>query len=164
METLTLLGGGKPRLFMVCVNYVGPSLGVFDTSKAIDLGLPAMDAASGPEGPLALIASGVLTSVSSGNGVQKFELGETLPVVPAGIVRRILRGDYIDMAELSEENLDLELRRSADGEEGMSTRCAQSQTSSRGPGLLATMPGYLPGQGGCLVGLPSHVQLWWGQE
>ena len=37
-ETLTLPSGGKPRLslFMVCVTYAGPSLGVFDTSKAME--------------------------------------------------------------------------------------------------------------------------------
>ena len=40
---------------------------------------------------------------------QKFQLGETLPVVPAYIVRRVLRGDYVDMVELTEENLELEL-------------------------------------------------------
>ncbi len=47
----------------------------------------------------------------------KFQLGETLPVVPARIVRRILKGDFVDMAELSEENLEVELRRFLDGED-----------------------------------------------
>jgi len=42
-------------------------------------------------------------------------LEETLPVVSAGIVLCILHGNYIDMAELSKENLEMELRRSADG-------------------------------------------------
>ncbi len=38
-------------------------------------------------------------------------------MVPARIVRRILKGDFVDMAELSEENLEVELRRSLDGED-----------------------------------------------
>ena len=49
--------------------------------------------------------------------VQKFQLGETLPVVSARMVRRIMKGDFVDMAELSEEHLEFELRRSAEGED-----------------------------------------------
>ena len=41
-------------------------------------------------------------------------------MVPARIVRRVLRGDYVDMAELTEENLELELWRAADGDEAKS--------------------------------------------
>ena len=41
-------------------------------------------------------------------------------MVPARIVRRVLRGDYVDMAELTEENPELELRRAADGDEAKS--------------------------------------------
>ena len=68
----------------------------------------------------------------------KFQLGGTLPVVPARIVRRIC-GDFIDMAELTEENLELELRRLLEGDEGKPpppppppqlTSYSQYQTSS----------------------------------
>ena len=48
----------------------------------------------------------------------KFQLGETLPVVPSRIVARIHRGDFVDMAELGEEHLELELRRATEGKEG----------------------------------------------
>ena len=41
-------------------------------------------------------------------------------MVPARIVHRILHGDFIDKAELTEENLELELRRSLEGDEGQS--------------------------------------------
>ena len=57
---------------------------------------------------------------SSGNSQCCCQLGEILPVVPARIVRRVLRGDYVDMAELTEENLELELWRAADGDEAKS--------------------------------------------
>ena len=52
-----------------------------------------------------------------------FQLGETLPVLRSRsrIVARILRGDFVDMAELGEEHLELELRRATEGEEGKHT-------------------------------------------
>ena len=34
----------------------------------------------------------------------KFQLGATLPVLSARIVKRILRGDFVDIAEFSEAN------------------------------------------------------------
>ena len=49
---------------------------------------------------------------------QKFQLGETLPVVPARIVCRVFRGDFVDMAELTEEYLELELRHGSEADEG----------------------------------------------
>jgi len=98
---------------------------MFESSKAMDLGLLAIDAAPSPEGhdgegPLAPVMSSVSMPASSGNGSQKFQLGVTLPVVPAGIVQCILHGDYVDMVELSKENLELELM-SADQEKGKPT-------------------------------------------
>ena len=57
---------------------------------------------------------------SSGIVAQKFQLGPTLPVVPAHIVRQVLQGDYVDMAELTKDNLELELCRFTDGEDGKS--------------------------------------------
>ena len=40
-----------------------------------------------------------------------FILGESLPVVPAKLVKKILRGDFVDMADLLEDNLEAERRR-----------------------------------------------------
>ncbi len=92
-----------------------------------DLGLPVFDDHGSPsvapvEGPKCVGAGRESASSKKGDvTVQKFQLGPTLPVVPARIVRRVLRGDYVDMAELSEDNLELELRRSTEGEEGKLT-------------------------------------------
>lgn len=92
-----------------------------------DLGLPVFDDHGSPsvapvEGPKCVGAGREPASSKKGDvTVQKFQLGPTLPVVPARIVRRVLRGDYVDMAELSEDNLELELRRSTEGEEGKPT-------------------------------------------
>ena len=40
-----------------------------------------------------------------------FVLSEALPVVPAKLVRRILRAEYVDMAELLKDNMEAERRR-----------------------------------------------------
>ncbi len=50
-----------------------------------------------------------------------FILGEALPVVPAKLVKRILKGDYVDMAELLKDNMEVERRRAqveGDGSQG----------------------------------------------
>ena len=47
-----------------------------------------------------------------------FILGEALPVVPAKLAKRILRGEYIDMAELLKDNIEAERRRLASTDEG----------------------------------------------
>ncbi len=102
-------------------------LGPVDAGRVRDLGLPVFDDHGSPsvapvEGPKCVGAGRESASSKKGDvTVQKFQLGPTLPVVPARIVRRMLRGDYVDMAELSEDNLELELRRSTEGEEGKPT-------------------------------------------
>ena len=40
-----------------------------------------------------------------------FVLSEALPVIPAKLVRRILRAEYVDMAELLKDNMEAERRR-----------------------------------------------------
>ena len=99
---------------------IGPALGAFDACLVRDLGLPTIGTEPGLVGPGGADPSGTVASGDASGPVstQKFQLGETLPVVPARIVRRILRGEFVDMAKLSEEHLELELRRALEGEEG----------------------------------------------
>ena len=92
-------------------------MGVFDASRVRDLGLPPFEDPPLPSGA-GETGGGAKTQGTSGPVVQKFQLGPTLPVVPARIVRHVLRGDFVDMAELTEENLELELRRASEGDEG----------------------------------------------
>ena len=82
----------------------GPTLG--------DPGGPR-DAAVSP----AVGASGG-SAQSTGAPAAKLQLCETQPFVPVRIVKRILQGHFVEMAELSEENLGLELRRGSEEEEG----------------------------------------------
>ena len=42
---------------------------------------------------------------------EAFVLGEALPGVPAKLVRRILKAEYVDMAELLKDNMEAERRR-----------------------------------------------------
>ena len=102
-------------------------LGAVDAGRIRDLSLPSfgdplpsVEAVVEPSGSKKagsfLEPSGSKRTEGS-SMVQKFQLGPTLPVVPARIVRRVLRGDYVDMAELTEVNLELELRRSTDSDE-----------------------------------------------
>jgi len=48
-----------------------------------------------------------------------FILSEALPVVPPKLVKRIVRGDYIDMAEMLSDNMELERRRVLAESEGI---------------------------------------------
>ena len=48
---------------------------------------------------------------AAGLEAKPYFLGEALPVVPQKLVRRITRGEYVNMAELLKENLEAERRR-----------------------------------------------------
>ncbi len=50
-----------------------------------------------------------------------FVLGEALPVVPAKMVKRILKGEFVDMAELLKDNVEAERRRAAGNESSRRT-------------------------------------------
>lgn len=44
---------------------------------------------------------------------QPFVLSETLPVVPAKLVKKVVTGDFVDMAELLKDNIEVERRQGA---------------------------------------------------
>ncbi len=56
-----------------------------------------------------------------------FVLGESLPVVPAKLVKRILKGEYIDMAELLMDNVEAERRRVSGNEGGQVPRSGRQE-------------------------------------
>ena len=88
----------------------------------------------------------------------KFQLGETLPVVPSRIVARILRGDFVDMAELGEEHLELELRRATEGEEGKHTSKGRLRTV---PDLLTWAQCFCQYAGVVVMAHPSKARDLW---
>ena len=59
-----------------------------------DLGLPSFDDPVGSVGLGEEVGGGRSQGPGGAVVCQKFQLGETLPVVPARIVRRVLRGDF----------------------------------------------------------------------
>lgn len=61
--------------------------------------------------------------------VSSFVLSEALPVVPAKLVKRIWKGEFVDMAELLKDNMEAERRRTAI--EGESSQGLLGQRGSR---------------------------------
>ena len=56
-------------------------------------------------------------------GSAPFILGQSLPVVPVKLVKRIIKGDYLDMAEMLSDNMEVERRRAlAESEGGPSSK------------------------------------------
>ncbi len=100
---------------MVCTVSLGSSLGEYDASRVVDLGLPTIASALGRVEP-APVKPVKATFLPSEPPTTKFQLGETLSLVPVRIVCHIVKGDFVDMAELMEENLELEFRCSFKGE------------------------------------------------
>ena len=81
-------------------------------------------------------------SSASGNtdAPAPFTLGEGLPPVPGKLVQKIQRGDYVDMAELLRDDMELE-RRKASRESTLALGIQHSAKSPRGarPDLLGTV-------------------------
>ena len=113
-----------------CCACVGAGLGVFDPDRVRELGLPTLPSApvaveQGTAGSssVAVTPADPSKSVSEDatKGPRKSMLGVNSPVVPSRIVKWILSADFGDMAELSNENLESEKRRSGEGEDTKST-------------------------------------------
>jgi len=51
---------------------------------------------------------------------QPFILGEGLPLVPAKLVNKIQKGEFVDMAELLKDNIEAKRHRVANDQEGLS--------------------------------------------
>ena len=61
-------------------------------------------------------ADGRLQSLGEG----PFILSEALPVVPAKLVRKVEKGEFVDMADFLKDNIEAERRRMPTGDAGMS--------------------------------------------
>ena len=66
-----------------------------------------------------------------------FILSEALPVIPAKLVRRILRAEYVDMAELLKDNIEAERRRAQLANGGTPIQVAGRQTRREVPDVLS---------------------------
>ena len=70
-----------------------------------------------------------LDSAGGAKMVTPFLLGEGLPPIPAKLVAKIQKGDFVDMAELLRDNMEAERRRGK--EDGASTSSGQLTQSRR---------------------------------
>ena len=64
-------------------------------------------------------------------GAVAFSFSDSFPPIPAKLVGKIVRGDFVDMAELLRDNIEAE-RRCGHGDEG-SSRCGSSSSHRRPP-------------------------------
>lgn len=58
------------------------------------------------------------TSTSNAKPVTPFIMGESLPPIPAKLVIKIQKGEFVDMAELLRDNIEAERRRTKEGGTG----------------------------------------------
>ena len=88
-------------------------------SAIATLGLPVIEGGdvgplSAPPPQLGQVLSQGGSAVATGTATA-FILGEGLPAVPARLVKKILDGEFIDMAELLHDNVEVERRRADQG-------------------------------------------------
>ena len=100
----------------------GLNLPVFD--REVDARRPPDSARVGETAPKVQ-----LDSAGGAKMVTPFLLGEGLPPIPAKLVAKIQKGDFVDMAELLRDNMEAERRRSK--EDGASTSSGQLTQSRR---------------------------------
>ena len=119
-EALVVVGsgaGGPTPIVCACVDCVDTCdidlrLGKLERERVKELDLPSFAAEVVPGGEGHNVAEPRRPDVGERKGPEQecrpFILSEALPVVPAKLVRRILRGEYIDMAELLKDNMEVE--------------------------------------------------------
>lgn len=72
-----------------------------------------------------------------GTEARPFVLGESLPVVPAKLVRRILKGDYIDMSEFLKDNMEADRRRALMESDGAGSSFSNKPLRREVPDLMS---------------------------
>ena len=130
-EALVVVGsgaGGPTPIVCACVDCVHTCdidlrLGELERERVKELDLPSFAAEVVPGGEGHSVGEPRRPDVGERKGPEQecrpFILSEALPVLPAKLVRRILRGEYIDMAELLKDNMEVERRRAlSEAEEG----------------------------------------------
>ena len=109
-------------------------LGTCDAEKARDLGIPSI--LSDKPAEEAVKARRATAVEASEKEASKFQLGA---VLSARIVKRILQGDFVDIAKFSEANLELEMRNAAVTDEALGVNYPQFRAWHRGRRGSASM-------------------------
>ena len=95
------------------------------------------DANVGGEAEVGVGITAPEASTSKGVASRPFILSEGLPPVPHKLVLRILRGEYIDMAELLRDNLEAQRRSSSQQTSSSSSDPSSSRSRREVPDLLS---------------------------
>ena len=92
-----------------------------EKSKPSELEHPARHTPSGVVGAEPKSTQSDLKE-GSGDSLGVFIVSEGLPPVPVKLVTKIQRGDYVDMAELLRNNMEMERRQPSDAQ-GIGRQC-----------------------------------------
>ena len=88
--------------------------GVPPSRDVVNLRLPTFREEHPPEDKSSKEGGGA-PSGSSVKSVTPFIMGESLPPIPAKLVTKIQKGEFIDVAELLRDNIEAERRHTKDG-------------------------------------------------
>ena len=92
----------------------------------VGLNFPSLTGGEQPAGGRVAISSGsgepAVGRSEASQETPQLVVSESLPVVPGKLVRKILQGEFVEMAELQKDNMEVERRRAAAGEAGQATR------------------------------------------
>ena len=97
------------------LSFVGGRLGVpLDPEEVRQLNMGTFSSSPGPlPGVLPAECGSRSWTNKRVEETSPFILGEALPVVPQKLVRKIVRGDFVDMADLLRDNIELERHKGA---------------------------------------------------
>lgn len=102
--------------------------GVPPAQEVADLRLPVFGDDPPPPGDKSAKAGDASVAGSGAKSEVPFMLGESLPPIPAKLVAKIQKGEFVDMAELLRDNIEADRRRTRDGSApGPSGQQAQSR-------------------------------------
>lgn len=89
-----------------------------------------------PPGDTSAKAGDATVAGSGAKSVAPFILGESLPPIPAKLVAKIQKGDFVDMAELLRDNIEADRRHTRDGNASTSVG-QQAQNRQKVPDILS---------------------------
>ncbi len=127
------------NLLCIFVNAAHPLGGEPDAARVRALGLPTFGEAESSMKTKAvekrMVQKEKEASKQQKTGEAPFVLSEALPVIPAKLVKRVEKEEFVDMADFLKDNMELERRRMTAGES--STAGASTTSRREGPDILS---------------------------
>ena len=107
------------------------------TERSTDRGQPEEGSLGGE---LGAAGSGDPRIAAKAEDLHPYIISEALPVVPGKLVRRILSGEYVDMAELLKDTVEAERRRLLSGESRSGQRLGRREVPDSRAGCNVSVP------------------------